>query len=412
MAADDAGDRETPLRIAIVNWTNRRFGGTGTYLAAIMPALQDAGHEISLWHEANTPVDRPVLSTASAPVWSVSTLGLEGAMEALRAWHPDLLFAHGLLDSSAEERTLDIAPAVLFAHAYYGTCISGLKTLTQPVATPCSRRFGWQCLAQYYPRRCGGLSPVSMVRQFRLQRDRFELLSRYAAIVTHSGHMQREYLKHGVPPARVINVGCGSDLGGPLRARAGCRYQDGTSRLLFVGRMDPLKGGRQLLQALPKVAARVNGSLHVTFAGDGPQRSAWEALASAISRDEPRIQVEFLGWVDPDATSSLYQQSDLLVVPSLWPEPFGLVGLEAIRHHVPAVAFDVGGISEWLKPGINGVLAPGSPPTVQGLADAIVDGLRAGRGRIDGEQVERLSANFSVDAHLRRLLRVFEDVVR
>jgi glycosyltransferase involved in cell wall biosynthesis len=412
MAADVTGDREKPLRIAILNWTNRWFGGTGTYLSTLMPALQAAGHDCALWHEVDRPSEHSVLPVpAAAPVWSVSTLGLQGAVDALREWRPDLLYAHGLLDPSVEERALDVAPAVLFVHDYYGTCISGSKTLTKPVVTPCSRAFGWQCLAQYYPRRCGGLSPVSMVRQFRLQRHRFELLPRYAAIVTNSGHMQREYVKHGVSTDRVINVGYGSDLGGPSRVDQGNGRPDDTRRLLFVGRMDPLKGGRELLQALPHVAARVNGSLHMTFAGDGPQRSAWEALASAISRDDPRIQVEFRGWVDRDAISSLYRQSHVLVVPSLWPEPFGFVGLEAIRHHVPAVAFDVGGISEWLKPGINGVLAPGNPPTVQGLADAIVEGLRAGRA-CDGEQLERLSASFSVDAHLRRLLRVFGDVVQ
>jgi glycosyltransferase involved in cell wall biosynthesis len=378
-----------------------------------MPALRAAGHQIALWHEVDRPSEHGVLPVpAAGPVWSVSTLGLPAAVDALREWQPDLLYVHGLLDPSVEQRALEVAPAVLFAHDYYGACISGSKTLTQPVVTPCSRRFGWQCLAQYYPRRCGGLSPVSMVRQFRLQRDRFDLLSRYAAIVTSSGHMQQEYVKHGVSPDRVINVGYGSDIGGPSRAGGTCGRQGDARRLLFVGRMDPLKGGRELLQALPKVAPRVNGSLHVTFAGDGPQRPAWEVLASAISHDNPRIRVEFRGWVDRDALSTLYEQSDLLVVPSLWPEPFGLVGLEAIRHHVPAVAFNVGGISEWLKPGINGVLAPGNPPTVEGLADAIVDGLRAGRRRNGhGEEVERLSAQFSVDAHLCRLLRVFEGIV-
>jgi glycosyltransferase involved in cell wall biosynthesis len=376
-----------------------------------MPALHSAGHDVALWHEVDRPSDRGVLPLpAGAPVWSVSTLGLQRAADALREWQPDLLYAHGMLDPSVEERALEAAPAVLFAHDYYGTCISGLKTLTQPVVTPCSRKFGWQCLAQYYPRRCGGLSPVTMVRQYRLQRDRFELLSRYAAIVTHSGHMQREYVKHGVSPARVINVGYGSDLGGPPRSAAGSEHRDDVRRLLFVGRMDRLKGGRELLQALPKVANRVKGSLRLTFAGEGPLRSAWEALASTISRDEPRVQVEFRGWVDRDALSSLYEQSDLLVVPSLWPEPFGLVGLEAIRHHVPTVAFDVGGISDWLKPGINGALAPGNPPSVQGLADAIVNGLSA--GPVCTEQVKQLTADFSFDAHLRRLLHVFEQVVQ
>src|SRR2546423_8225430 len=40
----------------------------------------------------------------------------------------------------------DVAPAVFFAHAYYGTCISGAKTFKRPTVTPCDRRFGPKCL--------------------------------------------------------------------------------------------------------------------------------------------------------------------------------------------------------------------------------------------------------------------------
>jgi glycosyltransferase involved in cell wall biosynthesis len=55
----------------------------------------------------------------------------------------------------------------------------------------------------------------------------------------------------------------------------------------------------------------------------------------------------------------------------VWPEPFGLVGLEAASQGVPSVAFDVGGIGEWLTDGDNGRLAPGNPPRAEALADAI-----------------------------------------
>ena len=64
---------------------------------------------------------------------------------------------------------------------------------------------------------------------------------------------------------------------------------------------------------------------------------------------------------------ALLAQSDLLVLPSLWPEPFALVGLEAARHRLPVAAYAVGGIPDWLTSGENGYLAPGDPPTVDGL---------------------------------------------
>ena len=407
------------MRIAILNWSNRRIGGTGTYLSTLMPYLQRAGHDIALWHEVDKPADYDLIPTpAGTPTWSVAGLGLETALAELSGWRPDLLYAHGLLDPHVERRTLDIAPAVFFAHNYYGTCISGAKTFKNPVIEPCDRRFGWQCLAQFYPRRCGGWSPVTMMRLYRQQRDRLELLSRYRAIVTHSEHMQNEYINHGLTASRVFNVKYGSDLEGRgetrgVAARAGADIGDDSRpwRLLFVGRMERLKGGLELLDSLPHVVDTLGRRVDITLAGDGPERAAWERAASALRGD--RIQVHFTGWVGRSEIDTLFARSDLLVLPSLWPEPLALVGLEAGRHQLPVAAFAVGGIVDWLIPGRNGHLAPGDPPTVAGLTAAIVACLRDPQTHArlrDG--AASLSAGFSFDSHVELLLRAFSEAAR
>ena len=401
------------MRIAFLNWNNRRFGGTGTYLATVMPALREVGHDVALWHEVDSPAGYPLLPLpANAPAWSVASLGLNVALETLRSWEPDLLYVHGLLEPSVESQAIGVAPAVFFAHDYYGTCINGQKTLTRPVVTPCNRTFGWQCMAEYYPKRCGGLSPVTMVRQFRRQHDRLHLLSRYAAIVTHSCHMQQEYVKH-LPAARVFNVKYGSRvMESRGRSASSEKSREDRWRLLFAGRMDRLKGGSELLQSLPEVRSRLKRSLRLTFAGDGPARAAWEAEAADLSRVDPEIQVTFSGWIAAEALDALYADSDLLVLPSLWPEPLSLVGLEAGRHRLPTVAFDVGGISDWLKPGINGFLAPGDPPTVRGLANAIVTAIESPETYQDLRYgAEHATSDFTLEEHLRRLMNVFETVV-
>ena len=74
----------------------------------------------------------------------------------------------------------------------------------------------------------------------------------------------------------------------------------------------------------------------------------------------------------PAAGPLLFQESDLLVVPSIWPEPFGQVGPEAGLYGVPVAAFAVGGTPSWLTDGVNGLLAAGDPPTAAGLAESIV----------------------------------------
>jgi hypothetical protein len=131
------------LRIAVVNWSRRQVGGTETYLANVIPGLARRGHSVSLWHEIDRPANRePIELPPGVPSWCVEQLGSERALEALREWRPDLIYTHSLLTPRLEAQTLHIAPAVFFAHAYYGTCISGTKTHRYPQTVPCGRSFG------------------------------------------------------------------------------------------------------------------------------------------------------------------------------------------------------------------------------------------------------------------------------
>jgi glycosyltransferase involved in cell wall biosynthesis len=175
--------------------------------------------------------------------------------------------------------------------------------------------------------------------------------------------------------------------------------------------MDRLKGGLILLDCLPTIREALNRPLHVTFAGDGPDRKLWETRATDLQAASEGLSFDFPGWVSGDALDSILADSDLLVMPSLWPEPFGLSGPEAGLRGVPAAAFAVGGISDWLKDGVNGYLAPADPPTPEGLAQAVIKcfrdpaqylRLRTGAASI----AKRLSDN----DHISTLLGIFEEV--
>jgi glycosyltransferase involved in cell wall biosynthesis len=69
-------------------------------------------------------------------------------------------------------------------------------------------------------------------------------------------------------------------------------------------------------------------------------------------------RVRFAGYVPAVEVDAYYRSATLALFSSVWPEPFGLSGLEALRHGLPVVAFDVGGVREWLEDGVNGLLAP------------------------------------------------------
>lgn len=409
------------MRIAVVNWSRRRVGGTETYLGNILPELARLGHELFFWHESDRPENRdPITLPEGVARCCVQEVGERAALAALRQWRPDLIYTHSLLTPRLEAQTLGVAPAVFFAHAYYGTCISGAKTFKRPEVTPCDRRFGRECLGHYYRRRCGGWSPLTMWRLYQLQSRRLELLRRYDAILTHSSHMHSEYLKHGLPPQRVYNLSYYARGTQPPGLPHGAAPQEGelvdgvrsSHHLLFTGRMDRLKGGRTLIDALPQISAGLAGRLRVTFAGDGPERRAWERAAAAQRRRVAGLEVNFTGWVSKAQLEALYGECDLLVFPSLWPEPFGLAGPEAGLHGLPVAAFDVGGVSDWLHEGVNGHLAPGSPPTAAGLAEAVLKCLR------DPDTHARLrrgaaktAQRFNLKNHLDALTQIFEKVV-
>lgn len=124
---------------------------------------------------------------------------------------------------------------------------------------------------------------------------------------------------------------------------------DGQLRLLFAGQLIRGKGADLLLEAL----ARLNVPWTLTLAGDGPERPRLEQQAQHLGLAD---RIAFTGWLQE--LRQLHQNADLLIVPSLWQEPFGLVGLEAAANGLPAIAFDIGGIPEWLHDGLNGILVP------------------------------------------------------
>src|SRR5690606_1454274 len=113
---------------ALIHWSRRQVGGAERYLSLVLPQLAARGHEVAFVAEMDRPADRPPIPLpADAPTWVLEEIGVEAGLDNLRRWRPDLIFCHITLDPDVEAKVQSIAPAVLFGHAYYGTCISGTK---------------------------------------------------------------------------------------------------------------------------------------------------------------------------------------------------------------------------------------------------------------------------------------------
>jgi glycosyltransferase involved in cell wall biosynthesis len=176
-------------------------------------------------------------------------------------------------------------------------------------------------------------------------------------------------------------------------------------RLLFAGRLVPEKGLQVLIDALPHLRA---ASWHLHVAGDGPAGDALRAQAQRLGFGE---RVRWLGTLSPQAMAEQYAQATAVVMPSLIPESFGLVGLEAMRSARPVIGFLSGGMAEWLRDGVNGVVAAwGDAPALASATDGLlqqpsVAAALGARGR------ELALHEFSPALHLQRLQRWIERTI-
>ncbi|HEX9366973.1 MAG TPA: glycosyltransferase family 4 protein [Vicinamibacterales bacterium] len=387
------------MRILIANEALSGGGGVETYLATLVPALQAAGHEVGVLHD-NPASERGPQRIAPDATWraGVRDEGLDVAIARVRRFAPDVCFSHNMRALAIDARLLAEWPVVKMMHGHFGTCVSGQKAFAFPGVTACTRSFGPGCLAYYLPRRCGQANPFVMMRQYAWGSEQRSLFDRYRAIVVASRFMREEYLAAGVAPGSVHAI--------PLFAPphvAGAMSDEGPRPIdvLFLGRMTPLKGPDVLVDAAGRASARLGRRLSVVFAGEGPERERLGALAASRG-----IDARFPGWVGPAERDRLLRDAAIIAVPSRWPEPFGLVGLEGGVFGTPAVAFDAGGIAEWLTDGENGrLIAPARGAA--GFGDAIADVLEnpALRRRL-AAGARAAAARLSLDSHVRLLMTV------
>jgi glycosyltransferase involved in cell wall biosynthesis len=135
--------------------------------------------------------------------------------------------------------------------------------------------------------------------------------------------------------------------------------------LLCLGRLVSEKGFDLAITGLASLRERFPG-VRMVVAGDGPLRADLQRLAASVQVADA---VEFVGWVAPDDVPALLNEAAVVIVPSRWEEPFGLVALEAALMERPVVAARVGGLPEVVVDGVTGLLF--QRDDAEGLAAAV-----------------------------------------
>ena len=161
---------------------------------------------------------------------------------------------------------------------------------------------------------------------------------------------------------RISVVPCGVNLGlfQPIAkkdARQQLGLRDDDRILLFVGRVEPLKGIDILLGAAAQVESESDCFVLVVGGDDSTRDGEMEHLRDLASQLGIAERVSFMGAVDHERLPLFYNAADVCVVPSFY-ESFGLVALEAMACGTPVVASRVGGLSVAVRDSETGYLIP------------------------------------------------------
>lgn len=398
------------MRIAfadlLFSWPPHGGGDVDVYHVAA--GARAMGHEVRLFaardedtwergrvEEESTPFAVEVLPFRGNG-FNADTVGTTFAA-AVDAWGPDAVFiGQGFLMKPALTLALSQYPIVSRFHAHEAACPRDMLRFLKGVPCPnCYLETPETC------RRCAldGLGP-----QIRAQRQS-AWLREYTGAAAHRAAFYglfREALS-SVAVALVCNAGMIPPLGGlPGQVRVvpsgvdahaftpapPADKPDGKKVILMAGRAeDPAKGFAVLADAAHRLwAHRQDFEVRATLPqdmGEGPWLRA-------------------TGWVDHTDMPSLYAETDICVVPSVWDEPWGLVALEAMASARPVCASRAGGLAEIVVDGKTGLLFDrGDGASLAHALDRLLDDA-ALRRSMGGDGRARVLSEYAWDAVMQR----------
>lgn len=389
------------MKVLHVNDTYAMTGGIARYLFEVMELLEQCGHENMVIYQQehdHTVLDHrptyfvPTALDSNVPVSAVLN-------DILREQKPDVAYLHAVYDPALVAAIVKNLPAIAYIHGFHTVC-PGLAKYFRRGDEICDRSFGLGCVPMIYRRRCSDARhPRTVFRLMRKTAEQKHLYKSVSMLIVASYYM-RELLRQNGFETENIDI-----LPYPhTPAQSTVITPHLPLRLLYAGRLEIEKGIPYLLEAF----SRLDPSYELRIAGDGTMRGVYEEMAHDLGL-APRVS--FLGWLDDEALNKEYQAARVVVMPSIFPEPFGQVGVQALLRQRPVVAFNVGGISDWLKDGVHGFLIP--PRDTEALAsrmDQLLNDISLARKL--GEQGREFALKtYDPEDHVIRLLQLLQQVV-
>lgn len=321
---------------------------------------------------------------------------------ALREFQPDVIYVHKMADLGVIEALVQSGvPLVRMVHDHDIYCMRSYKYdyFTREI---CNRGVGphcvFSCLACVTRNRDGGF-PLKWVSYSDKKRE-VALNRRFNRMVVVTTYMRDELLNNGFDSNRIEIHAPVPRMGDPnLRSSFSDR-----NLIMYAGQIIRGKGVDVLLESL----ALLDTKFECVILGDGNHREHCEKLSRKLGLAD---RVTFKGFVPQEELKNYYRECSVLALSSLWPEPIATIGLEVMRYALPVVAFEAGGVRDWLIDGHNGFLVPwmDRQKYAAQLKQLLTNKSLARRLGENGLQL--VSERYDFDVYIRDLEKMFGRVV-
>ena len=189
-------------------------------------------------------------------------------------------------------------------------------------------------------------------------------------------------------------------------AGVGARPPADPYHVVYVGRLTRVKGVHVLIEAV-RLLQEQGVKARLSVVGDGDERAPLERAAAGLADADA---VRFLGWQSHHAVSDALSGAAAVVIPSLWPENFPTVALEALQLGRPLIASRVGGLPELVGPD-NGVLVPAGDAAALAAALAPLLGDERRQAELGRGSAAR-ARGYGVEAFLDAIIDCYEGICR
>jgi len=372
--------------IVTPRWT--RDGGVAAHAQASAVALAEHGAEVFALAASVHDGPSGIPAIASAGLFDSGAPMAERLAAAIELG-PAVIHLHQVDDPEILGALRELAPVVSSAHGYVA-CTSGVHYFKP--GQECPRAHGPGCVGNLVVRGCAHTRHVKKLPlRYRNATRACNAFALADVAVSYSRTIDRHLAVNGVQRRAVV------PLFPTMPAREGSGHA-GRRRVVFAGRLVKPKGVDVLIRA----ASLVDGEF--VLCGEGRRLQAMRELARAQGVEG---RVRFTGWLAPDALAQELADASVVAVPSVWPEPFGLVGIEALAAGRPVVASDTGGIGEWLTHGVSGlaVAAGNVEQLAAALGELLSDPQRQREMGLAGRQ--DVSERYTPARHVDALLAAY-----